>query len=185
MFKKRLFKKLLTVTVLCAPLLMAGCSGLKKGKIAPSLRCPQTGLMHYTDTAVFKDAAGQETAFVALQDFRGSCDFVQKGEKAVDIKLDLSFYAENRKTDTPLTQKDFSYFIAILGPDEAILTKEVFPLSIEFDKESGAGLAVENVQQHIPLADLALSARYKIIFGLQLTQEQLTENKRGPLKTAQ
>ncbi|TNE29337.1 MAG: hypothetical protein EP349_06675 [Alphaproteobacteria bacterium] len=180
-----MFKKLLPVMVLCMPLLMAGCSGLKKGKIAPSLRCPQTGLMHYTDTAVFKDAAGQEAAFVALQDFRGGCEFVQKGDKAVDIKIDLSFYAENRKTDVPLKKMGFSYFIAILGPDEAILTKEVFPLSIEFDKESGSGLAVENVQQHIPLTDLELSSRYKIIFGLQLTQEQYMENKRGPQKAAQ
>lgn len=178
-----MFKKLLPVMVFCTMLLMTGCSGLKEGKVAPSLRCPQTGLMHYADMAVFKDAAGQETAFVALQDFRGGCDFVQKGDKAVDITLDLSFYAENRKADVPLKQADFSYFIAILGPDEAILTKKIFPLSIEFDKESGAGLAVENVQQHIPLADLELSRRYKIIFGLQLTQEQLMENKRGPQKT--
>lgn len=164
---------------------MAGCSAFKKTAIAPSLRCPQTGLMQYADTALFKDAAGQETAFVALQDFHGGCDFVQKGGKAVDITLDLSFYAENRKTDMPPAQQDFAYFIAILGPDETILTKEVFPLVIEFDKETGAGVAVENVQQHIPLSDLELSGRYKIIFGLQLTPEQFAENKSGPEITAQ
>ena len=183
-----MFKKLLTVmipvTVFSALLLMTACSAVKK-PLAASLRCPQTGLMRHADTAVFKDADGQETAFVALQDFRGSCDFVQKGDKAVDITLDLSFYAENRKADTPLTQKDFAYFIAILAPDETILTKEVFPLSIDFDKETGAGLAVENVQQHIPLAELEMSRGYKIIFGLQLTPEQLAENSSGPRKAAQ
>jgi len=184
MFRK-LLSVMLPVTASCALLLLAGCSVLKKPGIAPSLRCPQTGLMHYADTAVFKDAEGQETAFVAFQDFRGSCDFAQKGEKAVDITLDLSFYAENRKTDMPLTQKDFAYFVAILAPDETILTKEVFPLSIAFDKEKGSGIAVENVQQHIPLTELAMSGGYKIIFGLQLTPEQLAENKRGPQKAAQ
>lgn len=180
-----MFKRLLPVMVLCTPLLIAGCAGLKKTGEVASLRCPQTGLMRHADTAVLKDAEGRETAFVALQDFRGSCDFVRKGGNAVDITLDLSFYAENRKTDAVQKQADFAYFIAILAPDESILTKEVFPLSIAFDKETGSGLAVENVQQHIPLADIGLSGGYKIIFGLQLTPEQLAENKSGPQTAAQ
>ena len=174
-----MFKRLLPVMVLCAPLLLAGCAGLKKSGDAAALRCPQTGLMRHADTAVLKDAEGRETAFVALQNFRGSCDFSRKGKQAVNITLDLSFYAENRKADAPQKQADFSYFIAILAPDESILTKEVFPVSVEFDKSTGSGLLVENVQQHIPLTDTGLSSRYKIIFGLQLTPEQLAENKGG------
>jgi len=180
-----MFKKLLPVMILCAPLLMAGCSASKKSGEAAALRCPQTGLMRHADTAVFRDAEGRETAFVALQDFRGNCSFVRKGGDAVNITLDLSFYAENRKTDAERKQTDFAYFVAILGPDEAVLTKEVFPLSVAFDREKGSGLVVENVQQHIQLTDIGLAGRYKIIFGLQLTPEQLAENKSGPQTAAQ
>lgn len=184
MMKKTRFKKLLPVIALSALLLPAGCGGLKKAENAAALRCPQTGLMRHADLAVFKDAAGQETGFAALQDFRGGCEFARKGDAAVDVSVDLTFYAENRQKDTPLSRLDLAYFVAILGPDESLLAKEVFPLSVALDGESGTGLAVENVQQHIPLAENGLAGRYKIIFGLQLTPEQLAENRNGPQTAA-
>lgn len=203
-----MIKKYITGCLFIVLLSVASC-GTKKnqnlGAHEVRLRCPETGLMHFTEKAVITNDAGQVISQVSLHDFSGACKFPKNPEdKAVMVDIDLTFYAEtvdpedgkmpaliggmrkpDRKPGSETEEenldagvKNFDYFVTILSPDEEILAKSVFSAAIELDKSVGSAVAVESLQQRIPLPDLAHAGAYKIIFGLQLTPAQLAYNRK-------
>jgi len=168
-------KKAAVLTVFAAFLMLSGCAG----KNREVLSCPETGLMRYADSAIYTDAAGNETGYAEFVDFRGSCRFARRGPEAVLVDLDLTFYAEDRSdAERPPRRKDIEYFVAILSPDDRILVKEVFQIPVTIDRDVRSGMETETVQKRIPLENKRDAGDYQIVLGLQLTPEQLERNRK-------
>ena len=168
--------------ILCAAaLFLSACTTGKTvdGQQDVELRCPETGLMHGTEKAVDTDKDGKPIAHTSLHDFTGSCKFAKDGAKAVLVNADLTFFAEHEDAAAVNFQKEVKYFVTILSPKEKILAKSVFTAAIELDESVGSGLVVESIEQRIPMADLNHAGAYKIIYGLQLSKEQLAYNRKN------
>lgn len=150
-------------------LILAGC--VSGGK-APS-ECPRTGfLAEAKETVFFGSATGVKTAediavHAVLTNLEGLCKL--RGDQAV---VEFSFDAVARKKKgQPIKQQNLSYFVAVLGPDEAILQRDMFYATIDL---SGADVNAEREEHkvRIPIAKGADSGQYKVTVGFTLTPEQ-------------
>lgn len=157
-------------------LLLAGCG---MGKTPP---CPQTGLISGVSTiTLFYPGEGQEQKNIvsraAIVDYKGECKF-SKGQLALD--LDLSIYAElgheGQKAPRQKAQQ-YPYFVAILDPNEKILLRKSFTAQVSFGETENSGATVESLRQTIPMGSAADAARYKVLFGFQLSPQQLEYNR--------
>jgi len=176
-----MMKKYVLPMLCSAVLLVSACTAGKTVNVDETvqLRCPETGLMHGTEKAVETNKDGAPIAHVSLHDFTGSCKFAKDGAKAILVNADLTFFAEHENAAAINFLKDVKYFVTILSPEEKILAKSVFTTNIELDETVGSGLVVESIEQHIPMANLNHAGAYKIIYGLQLSKEQLAYNRKN------
>jgi hypothetical protein len=158
--------------VLLALILLSGCSN----KVAPDPICPQTGFIGKTDTVTYL-APGTKDIVVegAITGFSGECVFKDKKSNVVDVELTLPFKAQLRKAGTALKEKEFSYFIGVVSPDEKILQRTAFTTKITFDN-TGAGSSEEEHVIKIPLTSRAEADKYKVIVGFALTRDQYNYN---------
>ena len=106
----------------------------------------------------------------------GECRYRRDG--AV-VTTDLSIIADRGPAlagDTAV----FEYFAAVLAPDQRILAKEVFSTAIDFRGQQRAGIQ-EQLEQRIPLPPGVNAGGYQIVYGFQLTADQLqfNEERRG------
>ena len=76
---------------------------------------------------------------------------------------------------------ELPYFVAIVGPDQAILAKQVFRSPIEFEKNRRRAGAMEQIDQTIPLAEGQTGADFEVLVGFQLTAQQLDYNRQQRL----
>ncbi|MBU6475567.1 MAG: hypothetical protein KGL10_05885 [Alphaproteobacteria bacterium] len=165
---------------LLAALLLAGCAH----KPPPTGICPTTGFIDNTDTITYlaPDAvkgAGEKNVAVrgSINGYSGSCAFADKKKDAVLVDLKVPFVAQKGPAGAGLKQQEFPYFIAVLSPQDEILQRTAFTVTVDFDK----GDSGENTEDHsirIPLPHGTDGAsRYKVIIGFALTHAQYDYNK--------
>lgn len=149
------------------------------GKTPP---CPQTGLISGVSTmTLFYPGGGQEQGDIvsraAIVDYKGECKY-SKGH--LDLDLDLSIYAElgHEGVKEPRQKmQHYPYFVAILDPNEKILLRKSFNAEIAFGATENSGATVESLRQSIPMGNPSDAAKYKVLFGFQLSPEQLQYNQ--------
>lgn len=156
--------------------LLAGCAT----GAAPS--CPQIGMIPgISNITLFypmqEEGVADIVSRAAFVDYKGDCKY-SKGKLVVD--LDLSILAElGRAGQKEPRQKmqQYPYFVAILDPQENILLRKSFVAQVPFDDASAASGTVESLRQTIPLSGSKKATEYKVLFGFQLTPEQLQYNR--------
>ncbi len=147
---------------------LSACSSLGSQVDLSKLSCPQIGILKEASDKIFKDSNGDDSIFIEISDFRGSCSFKEgDGQKIAKIDLNLTFFAEGNQ-NTVLDQNfSFKYFIAILAPNEKILNKKIFQSEMELDLESKIASISEEITQKIPVTNFKDAKNYKIVFGIQ------------------
>ena len=105
----------------------------------------------------------------------GSCDYVDD-DRILKTRLELRI-AVSRGPAAPGPVVDLAYFVAIIGPDQAILAKQVFRSPIEFAANRRQAGALEETAQSIPLQDGQTGSDFEILVGFQLNAEQLDYNR--------
>jgi hypothetical protein len=73
----------------------------------------------------------------------------------------------------------YPYFIAVTNTQNQILSKEVFAVNFAYDNKSNLQVQTEEITQMIPLAG-ASPADMRIMVGFQLSNEELTYNRKLP-----
>ncbi len=163
--------------VALAAALLAGCSSMGGEKL--NLACPKVGILgEAARVTVFGAGAGQGPTNVAANavvgDFSGNCTYDETG---VTIDVSVALVAE-RGPALVGDQVALTYFVAISKPDGTIVTKQVFPTTIEFKGNAPRAGSREDLQPHIPLAKGVDARGYQVLLGFQLTPAQLDYNRR-------
>lgn len=168
-------KKIVGIVVI---LLLSGCAFWDKADIGLSA-CPGVGLVQGgASVPVLVEGKSEYISenimiYGFMNNFKYGCSFKETG--GVDFVFNIDFTGQKRST-AEIKKKEFPYFIAVLAPDETVLQRQRFSVTLEFDAEGGAALTEEH-NIHIPLADQDTVYQYKIAAGFELTDEQLKFNK--------
>lgn len=144
---------------------------------APPTGCPNVSVLADTESVTqFRAGAGSSpsnvTARGLIGDFVGECTY---SANAVVVALDLPIIGTIGPAGSG--EAAYEYFVAVLGPTNRLLGKEVFVAAVDFD-DTGSATIVEELEQVIPLPNGAASgSRYSILVGFQLTPQQLQFNR--------
>ena len=158
-------------------LLVGGCALFQKPPPGP---CPRVSVLGVAAKLVlFRPGPGRDLIDVEFEGeitpLGGGCNYVDR-DRAIEMRLEFRIAALRGPAAVGPTV-EFPYFVAIVGPDQAILAKQVFASPIEFEKNRRRAGALEQTDQTIPLAEGQTGADFEILVGFQLTAAQLDYNR--------
>lgn len=157
-------------------LFLAACNSAPK----PEMPCPEAGLMPNADvTLVRKDtSAGFDASNVAVKarfgNYRGACKIARQG--GIDYTLEMDIMVSKPVADQGPAVQKLPYFIAVLSPDEQILSRNAFETKAEFNNWGQARLRDKHVV-NVPESDPVKASKYKIVAGFILSPEELEYNR--------
>jgi hypothetical protein len=133
--------------------------------------CPSTVILRpLANTAVFGAAPERRPDNVSfyglLSEAEAKC--VYSGD-AMRLTLDIVVVAE-RGPAGKADSVDFQYFVAVTGPDQAILSKKPFPVRIVFDGPGKRSGITDHIEEAIPLGGRQ-GADLTIVVGFQQSPE--------------
>lgn len=161
---------------------LAGCSSAERlnpfaaGKPLPP--CPRLVLLDDLDRmTVFRDGPGRDLTDVEFEArivrVGGQCSY---SENAIEMETDVFFAARRGPADQSRTA-EFSYFAAILDDERKVLQKSIFGVGVNFPPNLDEGSLVDSLRQRIPREAGQTGDDFTVVFGLQLTAEQLEYNR--------
>ncbi len=169
---------------LVAPTLV-GCSG--DGPFAvESLPCPHVRVLAEGERFTRFRPQGQpgianielEAQFVGVD--YSQCEYDIDDEELIGLSFDVVLLVAARRgpaaeaTDRE-TVETVPYFVAVVGPDREVVTKQAFMAEVTFP--GGVAQAVqsepEEITLDIPVSDDIPGWQYEVVVGFQLTPEQL------------
>ena len=114
---------------------------------------------------------------IAMTDFKSSC---KRNDTNIIVDLDINLEgklgpkAQNWNTENPSFA--YPYFIAITSPDGGIMAKEVFGVTVTYDKGQDHIVRQEHLRQIIPIQSDMASGQ-ELLMGFQLTEAELAYNR--------
>jgi hypothetical protein len=152
---------------------LAGCSGSKD-----KIPCPSATIAPDVSAVVkFRDGPGRDFKDMSyagkMLAVNSSCEAADKNGVNVSNKLGITAI----RRDPNLTQGQLTYFVAVADPQLNILAKRNFVIDITFPSMEREVTITEELAQHIPLPKGASASRYSVLFGFQLTAEELAYNR--------
>ena len=158
--------------VLMGVLAISGCGWLGSSSASkPTEACPSTVILRpLANTAVFGPAPERRPDNVAFYGLLSEADAkcVYSGD-SVRLVLDIVVVAE-RGPAAKADSADFQYFVAVTGPDQAILSKRPFPVRIAFDTPQKRSGITDHIEEAIPLGGRQ-GTDLNIIVGFQQSPE--------------
>lgn len=148
------------------------------GQLCPSVEIVQDlgVLSEFQDNARPSDK--NMISRVYLNQIESRCEY---GPKSVALDVKLAFEAELGKS-AKLRQSDrpsfsYPYFVAVVGPDDTILAKEIFAVPVSFKKNEDTHTVYEALRQIIPLRNSYEGQYFTLMAGFQLDDDQLRYNR--------
>jgi hypothetical protein len=153
--------RLAPVLALVGVAALCGCSKISSmmpfssgSKEAPAATCPGVAILHsLAQTAVFKPGAPPQPIGVAfygiLDDVSSKCD---RSGDALRVSLDVVVIGERGPSAERETGVDLQYFVAVTGPNEAILSKRSLPVHVTIPITAKRAGVTDHIVEAIPLA---------------------------------
>jgi len=173
-------QKAFMLLVLAGAFMLAACQsqGMRP------LPCPD--VLQVKDAAHLTRFEGQsedltDTLFEAKIDATASkCYYSQdQGKTAVRTELRIQFSAIRGPKDK--THKaPFQYFVAVTGPGQRPIAREVFDAEIEFPGNKVQNITIDEIEPKIPLQQGEDGTYYRIFTGFILTEKELAFNRKNP-----
>ena len=158
--------------VLISLLATSGCGWLGSSSTSkPTEACPSTVILRpLANTAVFGPAPERRPDNVAFYGLLSEADAkcVYSGD-TMRLVLDVVVVAE-RGPAAKADSADFQYFVAVTGPDQAILSKRPFPVRIAFDTPQKRSGVTDHIEEAIPLGGRQ-ATDLNILVGFQQSPE--------------
>ena len=160
-------------------LALSGCGWISSSSPKSTTEaCPTPVILRpLANTAVFGSAEQRRPDNVAfyglLSEANLKCEYT--GD-AVRMILDVVVVGE-RGPAAKADSVDFQYFVAVTGPDQAILSKKPFPVRIAFDTTQKRGGVTDHIEQTIPLGGQK-AADLNVFVGFQQSPEVVDFYKR-------
>ncbi len=159
--------------------LLAGLTGCGMFSSAPQYDCPTAAAVG--DASIqskFRPGTGRDLTDVQYQvrlaNVGSECRYDSKG---VDVRMRVGFALELGPAN-PDRKAAYDFFVAITDPSNEIVAKRIFTTPLAFPANVGYVEHLEELTQRIPLPKGGSAADYKIIVGLQLTQDELEYNRK-------
>ena len=158
--------------VLMGLLAISGCGWLGSSSASkPTEACPSTVILRpLANTAVFGPAPERRPDNVAFYGLLSEADAkcVYSGD-TMRLVLDVVVVAE-RGPAAKADSADFQYFVAVTGPDQAILSKRPFPVRIAFDTPQKRSGVTDHIEETIALGGRQ-GTDLNIVVGFQQSPE--------------
>ncbi len=159
---------------LCGAAALSGCGwtrslfSLGSDSSAPIAVCPNTTILRpLAQTAVFAPGAARQPLGVAfygiLSDISGTCN---TGPEAVRATLDLVVIGERGPAAGKADSVDLQYFVAVTGPDQAVLSKRTYPVHIAIPGDARRAGISDHIEETFALAGRSTND-LSIVIGFQ------------------
>jgi hypothetical protein len=141
--------------------------------------CPRPGILANAGDLYRYLPTGHDLTDLQLQarviGLQGTC---QQGDKPNTTKVKVTIQLDvTRGPAATGHTADLAYFIAVLRGSD-ILDKKIYSASAEFPANAAKlGLTSDPVELNLPTPKGVTAADYRILIGLQLTPEQLEQNR--------
>jgi hypothetical protein len=137
-------------------LVLSGCSWLpfsSSSSTTPAQTCPSAVILRpLSNTAMFGSAPERNPENVAfyglLSEVDRRCDYV--GD-AIHLSLDVIVVGQ-RGPAGKVNTVDLTYFVAVTGPNQSILSKKPFTVRIAFEPDQIRAGVTDHIEEVIPLA---------------------------------
>jgi hypothetical protein len=138
----------------------------------PPAACPSAAILHpLAQTAVFAPGAARQLMGVAfygiLSDVSAKCE---RSGDSLRVSLDVVVIGERGPAAGGGTGVDLQYFVAVTGPNQAILSKRSFPVHIAIAADAKRAGVTDHIEQTIGLAGQA-PGDLGIVLGFQQSPE--------------
>jgi hypothetical protein len=139
---------------------------------APAASCPSAAILRpLAQTAVFAPGAARQPMGVAfygvLSDVEAKCE---PAGGALRASLDVVIVGERGPAGGKADRLDLQYFVAVTGPDQAILSKRSFPVHIAVPADSRRAGVTDHIEETIPLTGRS-PGELNIVLGFQQSPE--------------
>jgi hypothetical protein len=162
-----------------AALLLAACSSSPPPSPPPA--CPAAlvleGAERTTSYRPGSDRSPSALRYLAvLSHLQSTCHYDDKGVD-VDLALDLIAQTGPAATGDPV---QLTYFVATMGPDRRVLSKQLFDSEIVFAKDEDLAGVAEQLTLRLPAVTPEQASAYNLFLGFQLDEAEL-ERRLQPL----
>jgi hypothetical protein len=152
-------------------LALSGCSWFSSSSSKPAEACPSAIILRpLANTAVFGPAPERRPENVAfyglLSEVDRTCEYT--GD-AVRMSLDVIVIGQ-RGPAGKADAVDLTYFVAVTGPDRAILSKKPFAVHIAFDPDQVRSGVTDHIEEMIPLGGHK-GGDLNVVLGFQQSPE--------------
>ena len=163
--------------VLCGLMLLSGCGWFssdepeKRVMVAPTA-CPTAAILRpLSQTAMFAPGQSRQQAGVAFYGLLSEVDAkCEPAGGAVRLKLDTVVVGERGPAAGTAGAVDLWYFVAVTGPDQAILSKRLFPIHIAIPADSKRAGVTDHIEEIIPLGGRP-AGDLNVVLGFQQSTE--------------
>lgn len=153
----------------------AGCAQ-NEGRY-PSF-CPQVAVLDVPSQLTrFREGSGRSRPDLLFQATIKHVDTMcEVGKDKADVQLTLEIHAERGPANTRGIA-EFNYFVAVLGPDKEILTRENFTSVVQFQGTDTEVTFPDQFVATVPLEDGQAASAYRVYLGFEMTPEELAYNR--------
>jgi hypothetical protein len=176
-------QKLKWGSIITMALVASGCSSVRdnfdtRKNVGP---CPITASLYDASRKVQieGDVSYPNVGFTGEEiGVSGFCRYVDADP--IEMELDIEFALGRGPAADGLTH-DYSYFVAVTRRNQAVIEKEVFPLSVTFPEGEDRVIVNEKIDKIvIPRANETISGvNFEIFVGFDLTDKELEYNRSG------
>jgi hypothetical protein len=164
-----------TTLIVCAGLLLAACGLFRPGEVKV---CPRVSLLNEAASMIrYRDGPGRDLTDVLyeakVRDINWSCKYLDnrlRVEAVIDIVAQKGPASTGANAQVP-------FFVAIIDGGQNIVAKKTFSSEVEFRAGQRRAGVREEIEQTVFLKQGESGTDYEIIVGLQLTEQQLQQNR--------
>jgi len=167
--------------LLPACLLLAGCGANFFTKGAPTPPCPRVGILGDARKAIlYKAGDGRDLTDVTFEhellDFKGNCTY-SKDLSSVTISFVLQV-AATRGPAATAAETRVPYFVALVDKQQNIISRNLFEARVPFPAGRRRIAVGEDLEQFVPFGPGRGAGDVEILVGLELSSEQLENNRK-------
>jgi hypothetical protein len=138
----------------------------------PAANCPSAVILRpLAQTAAFAPGAAHQPMGVAFYGILSDVDVkCEPAGAALRASLDVVIVGERGPAAGKADGLDVQYFVAVTGPDQAVLSKRTFPVHIGIPGDARRAGVSDHIEETIPLAGRS-PGEVSIVLGFQQSPE--------------
>ena len=179
--------RLIAASVTIAALALTGCQSVRQTLADPEPNpgpCPNALALydaHRSVEMLGPELAYENVGFTAeILNVVGRCTYTDERASPIDMEVGVRM-AFGRGPAATGTSKTYDLFVAVTRTDNVVITREVFPVTVRFERGQNR---VEVIEEFAPITISRASpttsgTNFEVLLGFELTEDQLQFNRDG------